>query len=230
MMKKINYLILLQVSLLTSILLFYSYAGCEEDKFVIDGFTFSAEPRPEMLGESHLTILNFTIGIHSLEDVQKELGYTQFLQRREHAPFQICYKSTLKSDETKVVFEAGPMGGWKKLTAFKIISNKANLLGSDKCEKSTFISKRIQTKSGIRLGITKGQLEKILGSPSKEINNNLFFVYRTKRNMSESEIKKMAELWPQVRDNPFFDVSSVVHAIFLNSELISVAISKIETY
>jgi outer membrane protein assembly factor BamE (lipoprotein component of BamABCDE complex) len=220
----------LTASVITLLALCFPSMGNAQIKYNIDNNIFYAEPHREKLGDQHLTLLGLTLGMHTLKDVEVRLGSTQILSRKEHAPDQLCYISAEKGDETVIVFEAGPLGGWEILTAFRIISSKLSFKKTDQCRETSYISKRTQTKTGIRVGITREQLIAILGSPSKVIGNNFFFLFSVQRRMSEDEIRDMERRWPDVRKNPYFDVSSSVHATFSNSELSSVCISKIESY
>lgn len=228
-MNKRNRLILANIFW---ILFFFSPTHCsaQEQKYVIDGYEFSAEPHHKILDDSHLTILGFTIGEHSLEDIQNKLGRTEILPAKEQAPVQICYRSNQKSDRTIIVFEAGPMGSWKYLTTFRLISNKVKFSEKDKCKTSTVVFKNIQTESGIKLGINPDQLRAILGKPTKEINDNIFFLYEAQRRLLEKETRKMDTQQLNERAYPVVDISSYVHATFLNSKMVSISITKIETY
>lgn len=187
--------------------------------------------RHEKLSSIHLTILGLTIGQHTLEDTQKELGKAKFLPRREQAPKRICYISEKKQDNTTVTFEAGPMGGWELLTAITIASGKVSLKERSSCAIASQVSTNISTEGGLKLGLDRASLESILGKPSRVNGNTFHYEFRTREKMTEKQIQKLAKLWPKVGDDPYMDVSSDVEATFSdNSKLESLTISKIETY
>jgi hypothetical protein len=195
---------------------------------VIGEYKFYVPPEKkhhEILDDSHLTILGFTVGKHSLLDVQGILGETGLLPRKEHAPDKICYVSDDDLDGTIVVFEAGPLGGWQYLTAFRVISNKTDFEHVDLCRKSTLVSKNIMTKSGIKLGMSRKELNSILGEPSKEIDNNFFYIYYFQRKMTDEELIYFGKNIQHL----YIDVFSTVQATFLDSELIEISFSKVES-
>jgi hypothetical protein len=204
------------------------YSG--EIEYEIDGYIFSGTSRNKHINESHITILGFTIGEHSLKDIQSKLGNTNILRKEECSTIQICYSSNLNSDKTIVVFETDAMGGWDELTTIYIFSDKANFPNFKQCKKSELISKEIQTKSGLKLGINKKQLKGILGEPTNYIKDDLFYIYETKRKMTKEEIEGMSKQWPDVKDNPYFDEFSYIHAKFIDDKMTYLSISKSESY
>lgn len=187
--------------------------------------------RHEKLSNVHLTILGFTIGQHTLEDIQKVLGKAKFLTRREQAPKRICYVSGEKQNDTIVIFEAGPIGGWEMLTAITIASGKVSFKERSSCTVASQVSTNVSTEGGLKLGLDRAGLEAILGNPSRAHGSTLHYEFRAREKMTEKQIQKLAKLWPKVGDDPYMDVSSDVEAIFSSdSRLESVTISKIETY
>lgn len=190
----------------------------------------SEKVHKEELDDTHISILGFAIGRHSLQDVQSKLGQAKILQAKEQAPHQICYVSNKKEDGTAVIFEAGPIGGWEYITAFSLVSSKANFKERNQCTKSPLVSTDVKTRSGIKLGLTKNQLTKILGEPTIEQGSNILYYYNIRQRMTEKEIEKMSKLWPEVIEDPYADVSSFVEATLFHSEVVSISISKIETY
>lgn len=194
----------------------------------------SPQPIHGIPDESNFTILGFTLLKSSFEDIRAKLGQTEGFQSelKEGVPLDICYRSNQKSDGTIVVFETDDM----VITSFRIILGKAPFRWRNKCKKSPFISKNIQTKSGVKLGITQEQLEKILGNkPSMIIGNNLSFTYLGKRKMTNDEIEKLSKTFgaEAVKEDshfPYWNESCFINAKFLNSKLIDVTIGKIESW
>ncbi len=184
----------------------------------------------EILEDQHLTVLGVTVGKQTLNDVQRRLGSTVILPRREQAPKRICYVSSRDDDGTIVVFEAGAIGGWEEITSVSIFSRKAKFVERPSCAASGIISKDVRTPRGLRLELDRRDLTKMLGAPTAERSNNVLYVYRKERRMTQEQIEKMAKLWPQVKGHPFADVSSDIELTFADSKLVSLTISKVETY
>lgn len=207
-------------------------AGTQNEKITIGDHEFyvsKEELRHEIPGDSHLTVLGFTIGKNSLKEIQVSLGPAKILQESEHGPSQICYQSTQERDGTSLIFEAGPLGGWQTLTSFVIESNSESI-ESNRCHQAHLVSKRIHTKSGIRLGLTQKQLRVILGAPTKIIKNNWFYLYQSQRKMTQEEIERLAIKWPIVRQQPYFDVNSFIQVTYSNSKITKIMIGKVESF
>lgn len=188
-------------------------------------YVSSEDIRHEMINDDHITILGFIVGKHSLLDVQNELGEVDALPRKEHAPEQICYVSVRPSERTIIIFESGPLGGWKYLTAFSLVSEKSDFKYVQLCKKTSLVSPDIATKSGLKLGMSKEDLMAIMGKPSKIIDDNYFYLYDFQSKMTPEEIKLIGST-----SYPYFDVSSAVFAKFDKSKLIEITISKVESY
>lgn len=67
-------------------------------------------------------MLGLTMGKHTLADVKKHLGEAVVVKmgKTEGRPNSICYRSNKSDDDTVVLFEAGPLGGFEKLTAVTV--------------------------------------------------------------------------------------------------------------
>lgn len=209
--------------------------GCAATLTTFSQSSCSPEPEHKIPDESNFKLLGFTLLKSSYKDIRAKLGQAKGFQTEqgEEAPLYICYKSNNRRDGTIVVFETGAMGGWEKIVAFRLISDKTSFRWRNKCKKTPFVSKNIQTRSGIKLGITQKQLEKILGNkPSMIIGSNISFTYLAKQKMTNDEINKISEIFGQdaVKEDPYFDISSSIKANFAASQLTSVEISKIESY
>ena len=84
-----------------------------------------------------------------------------------YSPSLVCYAAHDLSDETSVIFEAGPLGGWKTITAFIVGFKNRIPYKIDKYTKSFRIKKGIATEKGVSLGITKKDFISILGTPTQ---------------------------------------------------------------
>lgn len=174
--------------------------------------------------DSDATILGLTIGRASLKDVQAKLGST------EERDLSVCYVSPI--DGTVLVFYSGVMAsGWKNITRFDLWSREAAFPHTSQCTSSNSVSRSLRTQSGIRLGLTKADLEQILGKPTKRGSKSDRYNFLCRRKMTEDEIKgfKTANNW-DVRSDPYFDRMSWVEVRYMDSTTSRIEISEIESY
>jgi len=113
------------------------------------------------------TILGLAIGRASLKDVQAKLGSANVtrVSREEESDVSICYVSP--ADGTVLVFYSGVMGGGKDITWFALWSREAAFPHTSQCTPSKLVSRSLGTQSGLRLGLTKADLERIVGKPTE---------------------------------------------------------------
>ena len=90
---------------------------------------------------------------------------------------QICFKSTAKGGRLKLIFEQGPAG--LPSDAY-LIDGGPDWTDSYKCVVSQKVSEKLATASGLHLGMTAAEVEKILGKPCAESNDSVeyFFDYQ----------------------------------------------------
>ncbi len=79
----------------------------------------------------------------------------------------MCYVSD--RDETLILFSFEN----SQCSRIRLLSQKKKFYKWHFCEKSPLVSKHLATKSGIKLGMSKGGLKAILGSPRSESDGNL---------------------------------------------------------
>ncbi len=224
--------ICLPLTLLVILSLSSCYAHSSE-LFSIGGIDIYLKPNEIKKGipnDAHLTLLEITIGKHTLDEVQARLGKAETLFRKEHAPKAICYLSRQDNVWNTVVFEAGALGGWNTVSGFLFCDKNCEYDTREMCTESSALKNTVQTKSGIRLGMSFNELINIIGKPSKTLNNGVVYAYRGKRKMSKLELDNVASLWPEARENPFLDVTSCILAKFKHSRLTYFKAIKIESY
>ena len=166
-----------------------------------------------LLSRDDMSVIGFEIGRSSLSDIQAGMGEVNLMPRREHEPYRICYLS--QSMDAYVVFEAGPMGGWDRITSFTIS------LGGDAekilCGKSNIPSDKLSTASGLKLGMAESSIRDRFGQPTRETATTLTYL---------QEVPIFIE-----RDEELlrFDRTMMLKAQFNNAKLTALTISKIET-
>jgi hypothetical protein len=177
------------------------------------------------LTKEDTTILGLAIGTASLKDVEAKLGEADTLPRHgsASAPNTICYVSP--TDGTVLTFGAGPMGGFVGITEFSIWSADAKFPSRSACHPSTAVSRKLSTNSGIKLGLTAGQLSKIIGTQATTKLGVTHYELMCRKEMTVDEIKGLS-----ASERPYFDVSSFVEIHFMGSGASHIDIAKIVSY
>ncbi len=224
-MNKIIYYLTIWLS---AILLFYPLTSYSDDtEYEVDGIVFRAHPTKKPINDAHLTLLNFTIGKETIKEIQKQLGKSKEIRNEDCSAVRICYRS--RNDGAFIVFESGAMGGWNDLTSFYLTSKRKYITDPKSC-KEIIIRNKLQTRSELKIGMSKQEIEDILGVPNKRISNDFFYVYESMRRMTDAEIKRMMAQWPNVVEEPYFSVESFIHAKFEKGRLFYLSISSTESY
>jgi len=183
------------------------------------------------VADEDATILGFTIGRASLEDVQAKLGKTETyrVSRDEESDVAICYVSP--ADGTVFAIYSGAMGGWKDITWFALWSREAAFPNVSRCAKSTEISRHVGTLSGLRLGLTTSELKGIVGTPNKVTDASMEYDYICRQKMTDNDIKrfKTANDW-DVTSDPYFDRISWIDVHFNKGIASRIEIGRIESY
>ena len=182
--------------------------------------------------DADATILGLAIGHASLKDVQAKLGSANIerVSREEESDTAMCYVSPV--DGTVLVFYSGSMGGWKDITWFAIWSREASYPHPSQCASSTLVSRNVATASGLRLGLSKNELEEIAGRPTKVGSAaSAKYEYLCRRKMTGEEIKGFKDVnnW-DVTSDPYFDRMSWIEVRYANSAASRLEIGRIESY
>jgi hypothetical protein len=85
---------------------------------------------------------------------------------------QICFKSASESGRFKLIFEEGEVS-----SAAYLIDGGQSWNGSGKCVTSEKVSPKLATASGLHLGMTADEVEKILGKPCIKSNDSIEYAF-----------------------------------------------------
>lgn len=205
---------------------------------------------------SHTKILDLILGEYNFEDLMNKFGKAKIfsISTGEEAPSAVCYTSSNPLDDTIIIFIAGPLGGWEKPSSFiigtknvlpsisdwmgrsaSVIEKRAKSVLSSilpYCTKTPKISKVITTASGITLGITKNQLNDLLGNQPNYIFDESIFAYRYYDvvKMTETQIERMKKYWPKVEEDPHYEVASGIEVRFSEQKLAWFLVYRMESY
>lgn len=147
--------------------------------------------------------------LRDFRDVTAKLGEAKVSSRGDGAESreQICYVSSGTAEKVHLIFE-----GSEIFASFYLFSDGPEWTGSDRCVKSDLVSTSLGTDSGIHLGQSRMEVEKMLGEPSASYEKRSLYSF-------ESERTKEGLVWT-------IDVQ--VDARFENSKLTYLAISRSE--
>ena len=179
----------------------------------------------------HLSLVGFTLEKNTLVDVENKLGASPpgSCSSEIEASKEICFV-TDGPDKTKVFFESGPSGGWSKLDGIRVASGNMTAACHLQCTLTPALGRDIHTPGGLKLELTRPQLIKLLGTPTKVAGNRLTFEWWSKRPMSKAEIDKATQTFNAPVTNPQWDVHDTILATFGGSKVTEFEVRRTVTY
>src|SRR5450755_2087343 len=126
-----------------------------------DPRTPNVKPTNRELQSSNFSLAGIILGEGGVEAITATLGQAPEIERGDASTgrSQICYASAANS-AVHLVFEFG-----EDESVFYLFSGGAPWNGSKYCVQSKRVSKRLTTPSGLRLGLTRSEVEAVLGHP-----------------------------------------------------------------
>ncbi len=183
---------------------------------------------------SNFQILSIALTYEDLfGTVAKKLGKGDMVFRGDAstARQQACYVSSTGASKTFLIFEKGEVE-----LAFYLFADGRAWNGIDHCAKSTLVARDIATASGLHLGLTRAQVESILGSPTLRAGDKLIYWNQVAKRSSSEELAKAREQYPKMSEKEFHEnydeyyLSAYIEARFVNSRLSYLVVKKSETY
>lgn len=201
--------------------------------FIIAVGTFlrsRAQDTPKPNVTSQRSLLDFTLQNNTLADVQDRLGTANIGQcSQEVEPVAyICYTS--KRDETNILFQSDGFSSPRKLSGFTVAAANGSVPCRLRCIRSAAFGSDVQTHGGLRLGLTKAELEVLLGPPSQESGNRLTFQWRSKKPMTQEEIDRAAQTFKAPAPRAYFDVHDTVKVVLIDSKVAQFEVRTTITY
>ena len=126
-----------------------------------DSRTPNVKPSNHELQPSNFSLAGITLGQGGVEAITARLGQAPEIERGDASTgrSQLCFASAANST-VHVVFEFG-----EDESIFYLFSGGAPWKGSKYCIQSKRVSDSLSTRSGLRLGLTRPEVEAILGHP-----------------------------------------------------------------
>lgn len=198
------------------------------------GVSLAAEVPPQTF-----SINNLTVGVTTLADVQKTYGMAAAsrVSREDEADVRICYAHSSPKGASYLVFESGPMGGFKQITGFRI----STLRPTGNCVSTKIDIGTLETGNGVRLGQRLVDFKKAVPVEFKRRGSQLIYEavsqraadYEAARQRAatqeelKEELKRLRAKWP---DEKQVDVTTTLRAKFKDDRLIDFYVHKIESY
>jgi hypothetical protein len=110
---------------------------------------------------------------------------------------QICYVSS-QNPNTHLIFEAGELD-----LVFYWFAGGQHWNGEDLCSKSSGVTEGLRTDSGLGLGITPADLQRILGKPDFSDGARFIYERQIKKTFSTAELAKIRKSHPEISESEF---------------------------
>ena len=183
-----------------------------------------AEFRPSELGKADRSILQITIGVHTLADVLRILGPSQVMRSSEGCS-EVCYISSIPGDGTRLIFSFDPLEGSRREGSrraiyFQVLDDSTAV--DLPCAHSRRVSKVIGTPSGLRLGASIKSLHFRLGRPTSTEEQAFTLSFRAEQRMAPEQIIRSRNLHGEsVMEHPFFEWLSGVRVTYHDHQITS---------
>ena len=191
------------------------------------------EPKHKSISALNFQIAGVSLGEKQFEQAVAKLGKTEEIERGDASTgrHQVCYQSAKDGEKLHLIFEFGEVE-----ETFYLFADGKDWEGSDRCARSKLVTASLRTASGLRLGLTRSQVETILGPPDFVSGERIVYSREVRRKTTPREFEQMRKDYPRVlRDEEahaqfdFFDVGMYIEAKFVNSKLNYLAVSREET-
>jgi hypothetical protein len=160
--------------------------------------------------DNRLQIADVQLG-NDVRTVQKKLGAVAVVARGDAAVSrnQVCYK--LPDNNTFLIFEWGEVG-----SNVYLFRTKKRWNGKEQCVSSKIVNVPLNFSNGLKLGLSVGQVTRILGRPSRRSPTRLLYFL-------QAEEKNPGDL-----DGPV--MTTYIDARFTESKLHYIGIVTSETF
>ena len=130
------------------------------------------QPREKEMDPTSFAIAGITLDDDPLPQAMPKLGQATPVSRGDAATgrSQSCYVSSSGSRKTYLIFERGEVE-----YSFYLFTGGADWTGSNVCAKSRVELSDLSTPSGLKLGLSRAELESILGKPDLTEGNKIIW-------------------------------------------------------
>ena len=121
----------------------------------------------------HFTILGLQLDKTTIEEAQQYLGASPRVHLGGHASPFVCYRSTSPADDTVLTFSFEDYGKHPRLNGYQIIDGTERFKAQTHCGRSTLVSRALASQGGVKLGLTREQVQRIWDVPVTFKGNHL---------------------------------------------------------
>lgn len=180
------------------------------------------------LQSNNFSLVGVTLGQGGFEAIMARLGRAPEIERGDASTgrSQLCYASATNS-AVHVVFEFG-----EDESVFYLFSGGPSWKGSKFCVQSKRVSDSLSTTSGLRLGLTRQEVEAILGRPDATTVDGFVYSRQFDKKSTPNEFETQRKEYPmQLSDEEahkefdFYPVEQYILARFADSKLVYLAVS-----
>jgi hypothetical protein len=160
-------------------------------------------PQPEEIAASNFEIAGVTLDSDQVLDrVPAKLGRTAFVSRGDAstARSQLCYASSQGSKATYLIFESGEVE-----LSFYLFAGGRPWNGQKNCAHSPRVRHVLATASGLRLGLSRSEIEGILGKPTSANESELTYWHQTTERSSARDMERARKENPHMSDKEFHE-------------------------
>jgi len=168
-------------------------------------------PRNTGLDNRNFQIAGVDLNKLDFESVAAKLGAARLVERGDASSGreQACYVSDGNSKKVFLIFE----GAEGEEGAFYLFTGGQDWTGSKLCAKSAQVSERLSTESGLKLGLSRAQLESVVGKPDLASGDRLVYSRVVKKRASPEEFERSRREYPETlsdkRAHEMFDFFTV---------------------
>jgi hypothetical protein len=152
-------------------------------------------PLRKQFDTRNFKILGLSLDTVELDAVVAKLGKAAVVDRGDASTgrSQICYASNASSEQIHLVFEASE----GQSSTFYLFSGGADWNGSNRCVKSSNVTARLSTDTGLRLGLSRMQVEAILGTPDSVKGDRIAYWRQFYRKATKEEFERSRREYPE---------------------------------
>jgi len=189
----------------------------------------NVKPKSEDIDARSFQILGIALGSSENMRLAARLGEVTAVERGDASTgrLQACYSSAGNSQRVYAIFEFG-----EDTSNFYLFTGGADWIGSRFCLKTKRVSLDTATASGLRLGMSRAQLEAILGKADYASGGRLVYFRDVQRKATAAQFERQRKEYPaQLSDEvahkwfDFYEDEMYIEARFVASKLSYLAVS-----
>jgi hypothetical protein len=188
-------------------------------------FVLATSCAAQTLPEGLFSIGKFELGKADISDVQAYFGLSELrsLTLGDGPDRAVCYSNGNKGSSPTVIFETGALGGWKKITAYRLTTrHKRN------CEPTVISIAELSTGNGLHLGSDRRSVLRTLNKPSSQSSTvRVEQVYQQKA--TSEEVNRIRSAHPDATQF-VFDVVDTIEVHFKDNVANDLYVKRLVSY